>query len=112
MIMNFIKPKTPNQLLDVILNINNLIDTSKSNAQQMFYALCFNYVKRVMNDSIAINTIIFAFDKIIQLERMLFDRRRVLNFVLSYLANNSDGDNLQCSINTQCLDYLMTKYID
>jgi hypothetical protein len=77
----------------------------------MFYALCFSYIKSSFNNSAAFNTVVYAFDKIIQLERMLFDRRRVLDFVLSYLANNSDGDSLQCTINTQCLDYLMTKYV-
>lgn len=111
--MNFIKLKNPNQLLDVILNINNLIDTSKSNAQQMFYALCFSYVRTsVVQKNAAFKTIVYAFDRIIQLERMIFNKQRVLNFVLGFLANNSDGDSLQCMINTQCLDYLMTKYID
>lgn len=109
--MNFIKPKNPNQLLNVILNINNLVDTSKFNAQQMFYALCFSYIKSSFNDSAAFNTVAYAFDKIIQLERMLFNRRRVLDFVLSYLANNSDGDSIQCTINTQLLDHLMIKYV-
>ncbi|QNV47867.1 hypothetical protein [Alphabaculovirus altersperidaniae] len=110
--MNFIKPKNPNQLLNAILNINNLVDTSKSDAQRMFYALCFSYVKSAIGNSATINAIVYAFDKIIQFEHTMFRRRRVLDFVLSYLVNNSDGDSIQCSVNTQCLDYLMTKYID
>ena len=110
--MNIIKTKNPNQLLNVILNINNLIDTSKSNGQQLFYALCVSYIKTSVSNSVAFNTIVYAFDKIIQLERIIFNKRRVLDFVLAYLADHSDGDNVQCSINTQCLDYLMTKYVD
>ncbi|AIZ48600.1 asb042 [Agrotis segetum nucleopolyhedrovirus B] len=104
--------KSAGQMLNAILNIGNLVDTSKTNGQHLFYALCISYVKMSVNGNNALNTLKGAFDKIIYIERALFNRRKVLDYVLAYLADHSDGDNLQCAINTQCLDYLMSKYID
>lgn len=109
--MNSIKLKTAGQMLNAILNIGNLVDTSKTNGQHLFYALCISYIKMSVNGNTALNTLKIAFDKIIRLEQSFFNKRRVLNYVLSYLADHSDGDNIQCHINVQCLDYLMTNYI-
>ncbi|QAT90324.1 hypothetical protein KM622_gp038 [Spodoptera exempta nucleopolyhedrovirus] len=109
--MNLFKTKNAGQLLNAILNISNLVDTTKINGQHLFYALCVSYIKTTVNGTTALNTLKFAFDQIIQLERTFFNKRRVLDFALAYLAKHSDGQNLQCCINLQCLDYLMTKYV-
>ncbi|AYN44993.1 se33 [Alphabaculovirus alterspexiguae] len=109
--MDLFKTKNAGQLFNVILNISNLVDTTKTNAQHLFYALCVSYIKTTVNGTSALNTLKFAFDQIIQIEKTLFNKRRVLDYALMYLANHSDGQNLQCYINLQCLDYLMTKYI-
>ncbi|AAZ38210.1 ORF-44 [Agrotis segetum nucleopolyhedrovirus A] len=107
-----VKLKSASQMLNAILNIGNLVDTSKANGQHLFYALCVSYIKMNVSTSTALNTLKIAFDKIIQTERTIFRRQRVLDFVLRYLADHSDGDNIQCRINLECLDYLMSKYID
>lgn len=99
-------------MLNAILNINTLVDTSKSNGQRLFYALCVSFINKSVTGQTALNTLKYAFDNIILIEEILFHKKRILNYVLSFLADHSDGDNLQCSINVQCLDYLMGKYVD
>lgn len=109
---NSLQLNSAGRILNTILNIGNLVDTSKSNGQHLFYALCVSFIRHNINAHNALNTLIVTFDKIIQAEQTFFNKSRVLNYLMAYLANNSDGDNLQCRINTQCLDYLMSKYLD
>ncbi|AUV65313.1 hypothetical protein [Alphabaculovirus myunipunctae] len=100
------------QILNYILNINTLVDTSNLNGQRLFYALCTTFVRKSIAAKSALDNLTHAFDRIIEIEHRLFNRRRILGHVLAYLADHSDGDNLQCRINLQCLDYLMKRYID
>ncbi|AIE47838.1 ac19-like protein [Peridroma alphabaculovirus] len=109
--MNLVKLTSGGQLLNTILNIGALVDTSKSTGQRVFYALCSAFITRSTNGRLALSALTAAFDAIIHTERVLFNQRRVLERILAYLADHSDGDNLQCHINTQCLDYLMSRYV-
>jgi hypothetical protein len=109
--MNVVKMKNASQMLNAILNINTLVDTSKSNGQRLFYALCTSFINKSVNGQTALDTLKCAFDNIILIEETLFHKKRILNYVLAFLADHSDGDNLQCRINVQCLDYLMGKYV-
>ncbi|AAM09163.1 unknown [Mamestra configurata nucleopolyhedrovirus A] len=109
--MNVVKMKSATQMLDVILNINTLVDTSKSNGQRLFYALCTSFINKSVTGQTALNTLKCAIDNIILIENALFHKRKFLDYALSSLADHSDGTNIQCQINVQCLDYLMKKYV-
>jgi Protein of unknown function (DUF1477) len=102
---------TTGGMLSTILNINTLVDTSKSSGQRFFYALCTTFVNKSVTGKTALGTLTSALDSIIAIERALFNKSRILAYVMSYLADHSDGDNLQCRVNVQCLDYLMRKYV-
>ncbi|ABF47456.1 ac19-like protein [Clanis bilineata nucleopolyhedrovirus] len=102
------------QAIDYIVSIKNMVDTSSVGGRRMFYTICYTvarkYLHQFNNNVLALNTIQTLLDSIIQAEQMLFSRSLLLDFCVRFLINNSDGQNLQCLINTQLLDYLLNKY--
>lgn len=107
--------KITSQRLNVLSDLLNLrnVDASKLYSQQSFYKLGFAYIDKILR-RLHVNFTIGAaqtlFDGIIKTEEMLFAKSRILNFIVKFLINNSDGTNLQCIFYTQILNSLLDKY--
>ncbi|ADB84375.1 hypothetical protein [Apocheima cinerarium nucleopolyhedrovirus] len=98
--------------LHAIGNFKNLINTSDANGQRLFYNLCYKFIAtNVLGcTSATFTTLQTILDGIIETERVLFDKSRILHYVVKFLIVHSDGDNLQCFINLKLLNYFLTNY--
>ncbi|QEI03627.1 hypothetical protein [Rachiplusia nu nucleopolyhedrovirus] len=93
-----------------IIELISVIDTSKQNARQLFYNLCFKTISAALRNSSTFKGIRSLISIVIDAEKSLFNNRRVLNFIRSFLIAHSDGDSIQCQINLQLLDYILSTY--
>lgn len=93
-----------------LMRIINSIDTSKRDGRQLFYNICYNIISKILSRSTAIETIKTIVSIIIETEKTIFNRSQVLNYIRNFLIINSDGHNLQCTINLKLLDYILNKY--
>ncbi|AIU41362.1 ac19 [Sucra jujuba nucleopolyhedrovirus] len=92
---------------NVFLNVN----TTTVGAQQLFYNICFQFVaKNLICNSVPFITIQTVLNGLIELERIVFGQNRILKYIVKFLVDHSDGNNLQCLINVQLLDYFLTNY--
>ncbi|ABY65848.1 hypothetical protein [Orgyia leucostigma nucleopolyhedrovirus] len=90
--------------------MTNVFD--RHNQQRLFYnvgrKLVYGYLAGEHNATLL--TLKTMFDGVIQAERLLFTRSRLLHFIVGFLVAHSDGDSLQCVLNLQLLDYFLTNY--
>ncbi|AHH82707.1 ORF-118 [Buzura suppressaria nucleopolyhedrovirus] len=97
--------------LPTLKNLIGNVNASNSGGQQLFYTLCYKFVaSNLLSNNSTLNTLQTVLDGIIELERMVFSKSRMLNFILQFLITHSDGTNLQCLFNIQLLDYFLNKY--
>ncbi|AGR56878.1 ac19 [Hemileuca sp. nucleopolyhedrovirus] len=101
-----------NSFLNIINNLVQSVDTSNVNGRRMFYKLCQRFIINVLhnNGSSTIATVQTFLDGIIELEKLFFDKSRILNYIVGFLIVHSDGDNLQSVIYVKLLDYFLTTY--
>ncbi|AWW14489.1 hypothetical protein KM620_gp129 [Hyposidra talaca nucleopolyhedrovirus] len=97
--------------LPKLKNLIGNINASSSSGQHLFYTLCHKFVaNNLFYNNSTLCTLQTVLDGIIELERMVFSKSKMLNFILQFLITHSDGNNLQCLINVQLLDYFLNKY--
>nr|ANW12318.1 ac19-like protein [Malacosoma sp. alphabaculovirus] len=79
-----------------------------------FYDLCFALVnwalQQIVNETITLQYMFNILNYVIDFEKFLFDQSKMLNFLLNYFIENSDGDNFKCTLYTRILDMLLCKY--
>ncbi|QED40631.1 hypothetical protein [Chrysodeixis includens nucleopolyhedrovirus] len=93
-----------------VLGLISVIDTSKPNGRQLFYNLCLKAITLGLRNSGTFKGFKALINLLIESEKLLFDSNRVLSFIRNFLIAHSDGDNMQCAINLQLLDYVLTTY--
>ncbi|QUJ09299.1 hypothetical protein Gyru_ORF104 [Gynaephora ruoergensis nucleopolyhedrovirus] len=88
------------------------IDFSQGNGKRFFYNLCYRFVCIALSKSpsVPLITLKTAFDTIVEIERFVFAKSRLLHYIVAFLIAHSDGDNLQCLINLRLLDYFLNNY--
>ncbi|QHB21776.1 ac19 [Artaxa digramma nucleopolyhedrovirus] len=92
-------------------NFLKSINLSNGNGRKLFYNLCYRFVcTSLCANNASFITLKTVFDAIVEIERLIFSRSRLLHFIVGFLVANSDGNNLQCVINLQLLEYFLTNY--
>ena len=79
-----------------------------------FYDFCFALVnwalQQIVNETITLQYMFNIFNYVIDFEKFLFDQSKMLNFLLNYFIENSDGDSFKCALYTRILEMLLCKY--
>jgi hypothetical protein len=67
-------------------------------------------LQQIVNETITLQYMFNIFNYVIDFEKFLFNQSKMLNFLLNYFIENSDGDNFKCTLYTRILDMLLCKY--
>ncbi|AUF81640.1 ac19-like protein [Malacosoma neustria nucleopolyhedrovirus] len=95
-------------------NVGSGVGVSSNVYNWCFYDFCFALVnwalQQIVNETISLQYMFTIFNYVIDFEKFLFNQSKMLNFLLNYFIENSDGDSFRCVLYTRILEMLLCKY--